>query len=878
MPEILNPYSISDLPQTSSPLPSCLAVAFGSHSKVYFGVSHSALTGYSLKTTAKPLWTHPVSPVTTISAVCHGTTKNSSNTASTNNNNNNNNTHSVIYYASVNPKGKAFLHQVVPRSDAQGESEEHTLISKCEYISAIQQSKQQENTCVYLVFSSGQVQAFSVQNKKEEDNENSNNNGNDEESKALEASPIWTIPAPAKGQKVLATKFLKAPSKDLPQDGLAVTVTTSSTAKISKQFVLSVVSLDSSEGRVLSTKTVSIPNNEEIGAFDIAGNDLFRYVASTGSIYRYNLLDPTANPQYTMKLPLNSKDDKSPKPSLPPSSILYVGNDQVLVSHGCVLRLVDLKYSVLLSERNLPQPVKLATYKKKLSLIIGHTVPLTSSTTSSNEKIVAIPVEVGTGSLLESIGKGVSQPQQSLNNSIFRNAFTQIPTVFRENSGSVNMVKEEASLVKNARAEANAVLLVLRHLLDTQNVTEFEKWALAYFKVVTKWIKGVTATPNVEDIISKTTVPELPSATTNNATDANTNETSEAKRVFYKAKYDRAVDSSFVYDLCTIIFKHVGKTGTSPLSSLVPGDIGVNTSSSSNSLSKGTVRLVKLHKNFAPERLIGYLLTHPLLPTQQLPGLLLTLNRFPELVRIAFKRAPAALRCDTVVSALRTRDDDTFSSAIIRLEHKFDARQIIASLQRVYLSNEGKLASDSSSSKSKKSSKSSNSSTTESPNSTKPFLDITYPDNGTTLETIIRRMVSLDLGWSLVPYFVDAGGLFGWDDEFLVFLDTAVAERLNMYKSGYEVIAMLEEGIRESKRRGHGAGNVGGGANIDNNTTDGQEPLLVSAKKQNQQRLKAVLPIGFSGKYAYGKKAASNPNGERAASAIASYTVERLLL
>lgn len=871
MPEILDPYNISDLPQTSSPLSSRLAVAFGLHSKVYFGISHSSLTGYSLKTTARPLWTHPVSPITTITAICTGVSS-ASHEASHPSIDTSSNTN-VIYYASINPKGKASLHQLAPKIDAQGESQEITLLQKCDYISAIQASKSLDNsTVLYLVYGSGQVQALSIES-------------NPDDPKDLKVSPIWSIPPPSsssssskKNYKVLFTKFLKAPSKDLPQDGLAVTI--SSPSKNSKQFTVSVVSLDSSEGRVLSTQTVQISTAEELGVFDIAGTHLFRYVASSASIYRYNLLDPTVTPQYVMTLPTNSKiDQASSSKSVPnQSSVLFIGNDQVLVSHGSVLRLVDLKYSVLLSERVLSQPISLISYNKKLSLTIGNTLPSPSdSLTTNNEKIMAIPLDIGTGSLLESIGKGVSQPSSLVSDSAFRNSFAQIPTVFRETSASLNMVKEESTLVKNAHAEASALLSVLRHFLDTQNMADFEKWALAYFKITNKWIKAVGPASKPEDIISKTTVPELPFA--------NSSDASDTKKIFYKAKHDRAVDSTFLYDLCTIIFKHVGVTGTSPLSSLVPGDIGVNDiSSSSLQPSKKTVKLVKLRKNFAPERLICYLLTHPLLPTQQLPGLLLTLNRFPDLVRVALKRAPAALRCDTVVSALRARDDDTFISAAIRLEHRFDAHQIISALKRVYISTEGKIASDSSLLKSKKSAKSKSKSANSTPenNSTKPFLDITYPDNGTTLETIIRRMVSLDLGWSLMPYFIDAGGLFGWDEEFLSFLDESVSERLDMYKStGYEVVAMLEESLRQSNRRGS---NLAEDASV-NDTTKSEpfgskqtEPFLVSAKQQTQQRLKAILPIGFANKYAYGKKAASNPSGSRAASAIASYTVERLLL
>lgn len=495
------------------------------------------------------------------------------------------------------------------------------------------------------------------------------------------------------------------------------------------------------------------------------------------------------------------------------ASIISLGNDQILISQGSSLKLVDLQYRVLLSERSLERPAALVSYSKKLSVVVGYTFPAEGAPATSNpEKIINVPLDIGKGSLFESIGKGITR-----GDSTWHNTFSQIPMTFGESS-SAQVIKEETALLNNTKNSSTHVLKILQHFKDKGDVTAFEKWALAYLKFSNKWIK-TSKTLSVEDTIKATTVPEA-----------------ETKRPHYKSR-DRQVDFTFIYDLCTVLFHHVGRAGTTPLSSLHYGP--------------KQAKLVKLYKGFAPERLLSYLLTHPLLPSQQLPGLLLTLNRFPDIVRAAIRRAPT-LRCDTVVSALRAKDKDTFVSAVIRLEHRFDARQITKSVKRVYLSKPSVGAEETRSSK--KSQEGSSGVT----------VDLAFSDNGTTIESIIRRMVELDVGWELMPYFIDAGGLFGWEEAFLSELDTAITERVDDYKSGYEVLAMLEESVREASltKRSKDAAEEADGSST---------PVLLSAKEQSQQRMKSVLHIGFADKYVYDKKKENN-------SAVAPYTVERLLL
>lgn len=245
MPEILHPYSISDLPQTSGKLSSPLSVSFGtSSSKVYFGISHSSLTAYSLKTTARTLWAHPISPVTQISSLIAGKKDN------------------TLYFSTVNPKGKASLYQAIPKTDIQGESEERVLLSKCNYISGIYTSKQKEDI-LYIVFQSGEVKAFSINAEGLE--------MGDEKTKDT-ITEIWSIPAIDNGHKCLISRFIKSPSSDLPEDGLIVTVT--AFPESPKFFDVRVVSLDTSEGRVLSSKTVSI-EKEEVSVYLADKHDIF---------------------------------------------------------------------------------------------------------------------------------------------------------------------------------------------------------------------------------------------------------------------------------------------------------------------------------------------------------------------------------------------------------------------------------------------------------------------------------------------------------------------------------------------------------------------------------------------------------------------------
>lgn len=145
-------------------------------------------------------------------------------------------------------------------------------------------------------------------------------------------------------------QVLKAPSKDLPEDGLVVTIT--KPTKTSKSFVVTVISLDTSEGRVLSSSTITAHGDEETGVFDISDDGLYRYVSSTATVHKYNILDPLETHSVIQLPARNPSTNQSTS-----TSILYLGNDQILISHGSSLLLVDLKYRVLLSEQSVPKPI-----------------------------------------------------------------------------------------------------------------------------------------------------------------------------------------------------------------------------------------------------------------------------------------------------------------------------------------------------------------------------------------------------------------------------------------------------------------------------------------------------------------------------------------
>lgn len=268
MPDILDPYSISDLPQTSNRLSSRLAVSFGeASSKVYFGVSHSALTSYSLQTTARQLWTHPVSPVTQISAL-HASKRDGR-----------------LFFGAVDTKGRASLRQVVARTDARGESEETALLPRCDYVSGIYRSKQKEDV-LYVAFRSGEIAAYKIEKTKDqqsgEDKEEGAAKSGTTASGGYTCTKIWDIPAIEKTQQALLAKFLTSAGKDLPEDGLVVTVTAA--ASDAKSFDVRVVSLDTTEGRVLSSKTV------RIDAEEVSRLSFFFFVSLLTTIFRLAFL------------------------------------------------------------------------------------------------------------------------------------------------------------------------------------------------------------------------------------------------------------------------------------------------------------------------------------------------------------------------------------------------------------------------------------------------------------------------------------------------------------------------------------------------------------------------------------------------------------
>lgn len=205
----------------------------------------------------------------------------------------------------------------------------------------------------------------------------------------------------------------------------------------------------------------------------------------------------------------------------------------------------------------------------------------------------------------------------------------------------------------------------------------------------------------------------------------------------YDADKDRLVDRDVIIEILSLV---------------CPG-LDLTQSLSDN----GQPRLAAtLDSKFIPENALIYLLTHPLFPTSQFPHLLGTLASYPRLYRQAIVTAPG-MSINNLITALDHPDDEIFRDAVSRITEEFSQEQITKGIKAQYTSTK---------------------------------------DNAKVIATA-KRLVRLDVGWTIVPCLVDAGGLFLWDESFVNSVIERVGSRIDSLESTIEIMTLIDEVIHK---------------------------------------------------------------------------------
>lgn len=739
MPEILPSYSISELPQTSTKL-SLRASIFSGFSKLYLGISHSSLSIYSLKSTPRLLWTHAISPVTEVLSVLavNSTTESSS---------------QYLYFSTLTKYGTGSLRRIQIKQEEQQEDQEEVLLEKTDAIIDIRGSK--SGQYIYLLFKNGTVQGLSIA-----------------ENGAVDVA--WSLKNESSATVVFHNHLLSG-QESMPEDGTLISVLKNKKGKNDLSYQVRLIALDEASGQELVNS--SIETSTDDGVFALHMGSLLHFNPHTFALSTYSL------PQLALSSTIQvRRNQKSPTEN---ASLLPVGINRVLLSYDSTVKLVDTKYNTILDKRVLDKPIQLAAFSDTNSLALGFT----------GTEIISLPVHPGTGSLLESLGKGVVAHDSKWD-------LVHNDLLLDQELSPEQYAKKQTELTNAQQTSTTKILESLFKLLKSNKTEHFENWAIAYLKNETWNGDNLSAIPEIIKSSDDTLI--------------------------YDDENDREVDANFISTLVTQIFasKSVTIDQVDPAQLKLPGK-PVN-------------------------KLLVYLLTHPLFPTPRFPGLLATLSSNPGLYRQAVVTAPG-LSCKEVVSALQSTDDDTFQDAVIRLSEEFGSKLIANTIKSVTKSVEHEES------------------------------------QVTQIVNIVERMQKMNIGWNIMSSLIDAGGLFAWDEEILNALDDTVSKMIDDLTLTGDAVVVLEEAlkaakpekkyyvteegtIRRKKKKNKDSNGSAADINGDGITLNG--PSLISAQEQNESRIRGLLSFGSA------DKTGLRPDelAENISRSVPPYTIEKLIL
>lgn len=246
-----------------------------------------------------------------------------------------------------------------------------------------------------------------------------------------------------------------------------------------------------------------------------------------------------------------------------------------------------------------------------------------------------------------------------------------------------------------------------------------------------------------------------------------------------------------------------------------------------------------LASNFVPQKGLIYLLTHPLFPTPEVRGLLDALYPYPRLYRQAVVTAPT-LDCHDLVKALSQPDDEIFKDIVTRILEEFGQETIASCIKHEF----GK-------------------------GSTK---------DTTRIVNCVKRLIRLNIGWTIVSCFLDAGGLFTWDQSVISQLSTDVDEQVESLQMSTETMTLIDEVLRKSAAEKE--------ASIKPKTSSkkkSKEPGAIVSAEQRDTQMQGMLELGVTPAQNTPttkdqKKKALLRHANSISKRVPQYTVEKLIL
>lgn len=482
-------------------------------------------------------------------------------------------------------------------------------------------------------------------------------------------------------------------------------------------------------------------------------------------------------------------------------SLITIGGGKVLLSTGYLVLLVDTKYHSILDQQELDNHFELLSYVNGSGIALGLSTIMNKSL---NASVIGLVVDCGKGTVLESLTKGVqpveSQYKLGLSDVVIKKSYP---------------VKEYNTVLKDiittSQTQISDVLDHLDSLKEKSDVQTFEQHLIRYLK-----------NEDLENITAKATPPSSNNNNNNN------------NAYVYEADKDREADKDFIFEVVMMIFHDDEKTGK-----------------------------LSLSPNFVPEQALIYLLTHPLFPTPELPGVLLdALLSYPRLFRQAIVTAPT-LDCLDLVRVLPSPDDEIFKDIVSRIGEEFGQENISECIKLEFGKGNSK--------------------------------------DTTRIVNCVKRLTRLNIGWPIISCFLDAGGLFAWEQSVVSELYNEVDEQVKALEQGSETMILIDEVLRKFNPETD-ANEVSKTSKRElkklsksNNKTSGKhknsnKPEIITAenRRDEETQMQGLLQLGVQSSTAASKKSSSATKEEkqkallRHANSISKrvpkYTVEKLVL
>lgn len=608
MTSISEPYSVTTLPRIrlSDPLNDCLCseITDKDNNYVDFGISGSIIGTYILRPTPKLVWSHAISPSTIVTALASfgqfqetkqfavGLKERRSN--------------KLLFISKSEQTSEDGSSQVVV------DTKEITLPVEIKGVKFSQNGK-----LVYCLLDNGELLSFnfSVDPK-------------------ISSDPVSMILG-NKRTHILFHKFVRQinGSEIINVDGYLVSVE-SSTAKQLKVKVYGL--LNDNELLELSESTIDIKVKSLRLEYDQQGQ-LLIYNIETQSLSIYSL----PNCEIVSEISLANRVKDFHKDSDDVVSISSPAPNRILLTVNGTIFFIETKFQSVLATFSAPKDCKLrilaSPQVKGNSLRTKETYFLLLSSDSKQNltTVQNYSLDVGFGTLRDSLGKGISRIQKKnlTDEEFFQNEITGLSSLIDEkNTG------DETFYIENSKSSKQELFEVYKLLKAAKEANDLVKWE----RIFLPYVKGTS----LKEVLAE-----------------NSKVLNGGKQDFevFELEKDRVLDSRFYYKVASLIFTKDEEK-----------------------------QITLLSKDFVPEKTLTYLLTHPLFPMEFSNGLLQSLHKFPRLVRQAIVTCPN-LSCFELIQQLNViENEEIFKDTIVRLSEEYSSEKITLETTKIISTNNSK--------------------------------------------------------------------------------------------------------------------------------------------------------------------------------------------